>query len=273
MSLTPLLARPRALGALTRTGFRRWSTYRAAAAAGAFTNTVFGLIKAAITMGAIGAAGGTVAGYDPIAGATYAWLAQAFLAPVNVFGSSDLAQRIRTGDIAIDLSRPVDPQAAYLAADLGRAAYQLVPRGAPPLLVGALVTGLALPAQLLPYVLGALSLVLAVVISFACTWLVNLAAFWLVELRGVTTLYLVASNVLCGLIIPVHWFPDWLARIAAATPFPSMLQHPIDIVMGRAQGSAALALLGAQAAWAIGLLLAGRFLLTAGARKLVVQGG
>jgi ABC-2 type transport system permease protein len=41
-------------------GFRRWSAYRLAAAAGAFTNSVFGLVKASITVAAIGAAGGTL---------------------------------------------------------------------------------------------------------------------------------------------------------------------------------------------------------------------
>ncbi|WP_232847941.1 ABC transporter permease [Occultella kanbiaonis] len=262
-----------ALAVYAGLGWRRWSAYRTAAAAGAFTNTVFGLIKAAITMGAIGAAGGILAGYDALTGATYAWLAQALIGPVNVFTWSELAERIRSGDIAIDLARPIDPQAGYLAADLGRAAFQLVPRAAPPLMVGALVTGLALPGQVLPYLLGLVSVTLAVVVSFACRWLVNLAAFWLLDLRGVMTLYLVASNLLCGLVVPVHWFPPWLAAVAAWTPFPAMLQHPIDIIMGRAAGPDALVLLGEQVAWALGLLVVGRAVFELGARRVVVQGG
>lgn len=261
------------LAVLTGTGWKRWSAYRSAALAGALTNTVFGLIKAAITMGAVGAAGGTLAGYGPVEGATYAWLAQALIAPVNVFWSNDLVDRIRTGDIAVDLARPVDPQLAYLSADLGRAAFSLIPRGAPPMLVGALVTGLALPGQLLPYLLGMVSIVLAVVISFACRWLVSLAAFWLIEMRGAATLYLMTSNVLCGLVVPVHWFPGWMATLAAATPFPSMLQSPIDVIMGRVTGAAALEVIGVQLAWALGVLLLGQLVWRLGTRKLVVQGG
>lgn len=262
-----------ALAALTGTGWRRWSAYRSAAVAGAVTNTVFGLIKASITVGAVGAAGGTLAGYGAIEGATYAWLAQALIAPVNVFWSNDLVDRIRTGDIAVDLARPIDPQLAYLATDLGRAGFSLVPRGAPPLLVGALVTGLALPSEALPYLLGAVSIVLAVVISFACRWLVSLAAFWLIEMRGAATLYLVTSNILCGLVVPVHWFPDWMGRVAAATPFPSMLQAPIDVITGRVEGADAFAVVAVQLAWAAAVLLAGRLVWALGARRLVVQGG
>lgn len=254
-------------------GFRRWAAYRGAMAAGAFTNSVFGLIRAYITVGAISAAGGTLAGYDAKAGITYAFLAQALIAPVNIFTWNELALRVRTGDVAVDLARPVDPQLAYLASDLGRAAYSLIPRGLPPMLVGGLVFGLAMPDTALPYLLGSISLLLAVMVSFACRWLANLAAFWLLDLRGVMMIYVLASGLLSGHLLPVHWFPGWLAAIANATPFPSIIQTPIDIVTGREAGVGALALIGVQLGWLVVGLLAGRLVFAAGTRKLVVQGG
>ncbi len=48
-----------AAGALVTAGFRRYATYRRATLAGAFTNTVFGVIKASILFAAADAAGGT----------------------------------------------------------------------------------------------------------------------------------------------------------------------------------------------------------------------
>ncbi|GAA2618390.1 ABC-2 family transporter protein [Dactylosporangium fulvum] len=254
-------------------GFRRWSTYRLAAFAGAFTNTVFGLIRAAVIGAAVGVAGGTLGGYDAMTGATYVWLGQALIGPIYFFAWTELAERIRTGDVAVDLARPVDPMLAYLAADLGRAAFVLLPRGLPPLLVGAVVTGLALPGTPLPYVLGLLSVVLAIGVSFACRWLVNLTAFWLLDLRGPMTLYLLLTGVMSGLAVPVHWFPPWLAAIAEVTPFPSMLQVPVDVLTGRLTGTAALLAVAVQAAWVGGLLGAGRLVFGIGTRKLVVQGG
>lgn len=254
-------------------GFRRWSTYRLAALAGAFTNSVFGLIRAGVITATVAAAGGTLGGYDALTGVTYVWLGQALIGPVYFFAWSELAQRIRTGDVAVDLARPVDPMLAHLAADLGRAAFVFLPRGLPPLAVGAAVTGLALPGDPAAYALGLLSVAFAVVVSFACRWLVNLTAFWLLDLRGPMTLYLLVTNILCGLAVPVQWFPGWLAATAAATPFPSMLQTPIDVLMGRTAGWDAVRVLAVQAAWAAGLLVAGRLLFTLGTRKLVIQGG
>ena len=259
--------------ALAAAGFRRFSTYRAATAAGALTNSVFGAIKAAVLVGTVSAAGGAVAGYDATQAATFAWVTQALLAPVNVFAGDEVAQRVRTGDIAVDLARPVDPQLAAWAGDLGRAAFMFLPRGVPPLVLGIVLTGLALPSDPRSYLLGFVSVVLGVSISFSARWLVSLTAFWLTEIRGILMLYTVVATVLTGLAIPVRWFPDRLRTLAHATPFPSMLQSPIDVLTGTAAGGAALELVAVQLVWLAGLVLAGRVLLAVGARRLVVQGG
>ena len=110
---------------------------------------------------------------------------------------------MRTGDIAVDLARPVDLQVQFLAADLGRAAFVFLPRGLPPLVVGAVTFGLAMPATVLPYALGLVSVVLAVVISFNCRFIANLSAFWLLDHRGVMQVYIAVSNIFSGMYAPV----------------------------------------------------------------------
>lgn len=259
--------------AFATAGFARYSAYRAASVAGALTNTVFGVVKASITIAAIAAAGGALAGYDATQGATYAWLVQGMVATVALFGWNDLALRIRTGDVAVDLARPVDLQLSWLASDLGRAAFMLLPRGLPPVLIGLLFFDVTLPGTALPYLLALVSLTLAVVVSFACRFALNLVAFWLMDVRGAITLYVVASNVLAGLIVPVSWFPAWMRLLARATPFPSMLQAPVDVLSGRVSGVGTLTTLGVQAFWVVVTLGVGRVVLARAIRKLVVQGG
>ena len=222
---------------------------------------------------AVAAGAGAATGYGTAQTVTYAWLSQALIAPIQVFQWPELALRVRSGEIAVDLTRPVDLQLSWLAMDLGRAAYSILPRGLPPLLIGAVITGLALPRAVLPYLLGAVSVLLAVVISFACRFLVSLAAFWVVEVRGVIGSYVTISNLLCGLMLPVSWFPGWLRTLAAGTPFPSMLQAPVDVITGRTGTVQSLETLAVQAFWAAGVLLAGRWALRRGQRRLVVQGG
>ncbi|WP_426997235.1 hypothetical protein [Pseudarthrobacter sp. N5] len=103
---------------LAKSSFRRHSTYRIAALSGAFTNSVFGLIRASLLLSAITTAGGRIGGYTAVEGATYVWLGQALLAPLGLFGSAELANRVKSGDIAVDLSRSVNLTGAYWAQDL-----------------------------------------------------------------------------------------------------------------------------------------------------------
>ena len=263
----------RATGALVAAGFRRYATYRRATWAGMFTNTVFGVIKVSILFAAADAAGGVVAGYDRAALSTYTWVSQGLIAVVWMFGWTTVTQRVRTGDVAIDLGRPVHPIAAWLAEDLGRAAQAGLVRFVGPMVVGGLIYGLRVPREVATVPLFLLGAVLAVLVSFGGRLLVSLAAFWLVDVRGVLNIYVLSSGVLSGLLVPVHFLPGWARAIAYATPFPWMMQAPVDIATERSTGTAALGLIAGQAAWAAALLAGCVWVFGRGTRRLVVQGG
>ena len=111
--------------------FRRYSTYTAATLAGIFTNCVFGVIICYVYL-ALWDQQPHAGGYDATDAVTYVWLGQAMIMTVMVWGggaTADLADRIRTGDVAIDLYRPVPLIGWYVAQDLGRSAYHLLARG------------------------------------------------------------------------------------------------------------------------------------------------
>lgn len=260
-------------GRLARAGFRRFSTYRLAMLGGLVTNSVFGFIRASILLAAIASAGGTVAGYSRSQASSYVWWSQALLASLALFVWTEVSDRVRSGDIAVDFARPLDVQLGYLAADLGRAAVQFLPRGVPSLAIGALTFGISFPRSAIGWAAGVVSLVLAVTISFGLRYAVNVLAFWLIEVRGVQLLYMVLSGFCCGLYVPVAWFPHWLEAAARATPFPSILQSPVDILSGRAPDAELLPIMGTQLAWVALTLGAGRALSRLGRRRLEVQGG
>jgi ABC-2 type transport system permease protein len=259
--------------ALARSEFARYSTYRMAIVAGVFTNSVFGFIRVGVLIAAISSAGGPVEGYGVKEASTYVWLGQALMAPIVMYGWTEIADRVKNGEIAVDLARPVDLQLSWWARDLGRAAFTLPARGFPPLLVGALVVGIAFPASWTAYPLGVVSLVLAVSISFTLRFLLNLIAFWTLDIRGFMGLYVVLLGLLSGFYVPVHMFPDWLRTLAFASPFPAMFQSTIDVLSGRVLGVAALEVLAVQGIWLLGLVVLARVVWGRAARRLVVQGG
>ncbi len=254
-------------------GFRRGSTYRLAALGGLVANATFGLLKVAVLLATVEAAGGELAGYDAAQMSAYIWLSQGLLGSVNLFGRTDVAERIKTGDIAVDFLRPLDVQAATITTAVGQALFALLPRGVPSVVLGALVVGMATPDHPASYALGALSVLLGIVLSWATVYVVATAGFWLVDARGLQVLYMVVSGFLAGLFVPIWLFPSWLVALAQATPFPAMLMYPVDVLSGRVEGLGALAMVAAQVGWLALVLLAGHLLTRAGRVRLEVQGG
>jgi ABC-2 type transport system permease protein len=254
-------------------GFRRQSTYRLAAFGGLLANSTFGLLKVALLLAAVESSGGTLKGYDAASMSAYIWISQGLLGSVNLFGGTDLAVRIKSGDIVVDFLRPLDVHLATVVTDVGRAVFTLIPRGIPSVLIGALLVGMATPPDALAYVVGAVALLLGIVISWTTVYLVGASGFWLVETRGVAILYMVVSGFLAGLFVPIQLFPGWLHALASATPFPSMMMYPVQILSGRTTGADAVGLLGLQLVWLAVTVLAGQLVTAAGRRRLEVQGG
>jgi ABC-2 type transport system permease protein len=257
---------------LARRGWGRYAAYPGATWAGVFTNTFFGFLIAYILL-AVFRERETVGTYDARDAVTYVWLAQGLLMTVYVWGWYELAFRIQSGDVATDLQRPIDLQTYWLAADLGRAAYHAVFRGVPPFLLGALAFDVRIPDDPALWLAFPLSLTLAVVVSFAFRFLFNLAAFWLLDYRGVGMLAMVVSTFFSGQLVPLAFFPEELHTLVWALPFASMVQAPIEVFLGHARGLELAGLLALQAFWAAALLGLGRLVLAAAMRKLVVQGG
>ncbi len=257
---------------ISRRGFQRFAAYPAATLAGMFTNTVFGFMRGYILL-AVFAHRTDVGGYDAQRTITYAWLTQALIATISIWGWEDLALRIRSGDIATDLSRPIHPLRYGLDFDLGRALYHLVFRGIPPLILGAIVFDLTAPSKPLVWLALAVSVVVAVCVSFAFRFLYNTVAFWTTDYRGASVMAMLAANLLSGFIMPIAFFPGWLRTVANATPFPAMMQIPVDIFVGKTTGAAVAGALAIQVGWAVAMLALAYATFAAGSRRVVVQGG
>ncbi|MFW5418286.1 ABC-2 family transporter protein [Nocardiopsis sp. CNT-189] len=254
-------------------GLHRHATYRAATAAGLLTNTAFGLINAGVLL-ALFDARPRINGYDAADAITHVFITQALLAPTAIIGPPlDLGERIRTGDITTDLLRPAHPLVWWLADDLGRAAFQTAFRGAPTFTAGALLLPLDLPAHPATWAAFTTAATLAVLIGFALRYLFALAGFWLLDTRGLASLLFLAGPAFSGVLLPLVLFPDPLATAMRALPWASMIQFPVEVLLGKHTPPDLAAGLAQQAAWAAALLALGALATTRATRKTVIQGG
>lgn len=260
--------------ATARASFRQQSTYRAATVAGAFTNTVFGFLLVAVLRAAYAdraASGLTKVGRLDVVGAvTFTFVAQGLVTAVGAFGWREVAERVRTGDIAVDLYRPVSFSGWWAAVWAGRAAFAIIARGLPPFLFGALVYHLRLPTHAATWPAFLLAVVLATMVSSRLWLAVNLLAFWLVEIRGMLILTVNLLMMTSGFLIPLQFVTGWLGTVCRFAPFAALGQFPIEVFLEVRAGWRAWL---PQIVWILVLEAAVQATLTAARRKVVIQGG
>jgi ABC-2 type transport system permease protein len=258
---------------VARTTARRMATYRAATLAGIFTNTVFGFILAYVML-AVFRERPTIGGFDSVDAVTFTFVAQGMFAmTVGNFSEVEMADRIKTGEVAVDLSRPFDFQAWWAAVGYGRAFFLTMARGIPPVLAGAVAFGLRFPDAAWIWPVFGLTLVLAAGVAFAWGFLLQLCAFWILDVRGPNQIGWLAAQFLSGSFFPVVVFPDGAEQIVRALPFVAMVQLPIETFLGKHSGADLAGVLLTQIGWLVALVLVGRVVLARAVRKVVVQGG
>jgi ABC-2 type transport system permease protein len=262
--------------AVASRSFRRYSTYRVATVAGAFTNVIFGVITSYAYI-ALWAQRPHLGGYDVTDALTFTWIGQALIMPVAIWGGGfqeDFTERIRTGDIAIDLYRPTGLIPWWLASDVGRAVFHFLSRATPMIAAGAVFFDLRYPDSSLRWIAFGGSAYLAVLVSFGVRFLVSLTSFWLLDSRGAEGIAAILGMFCSGLILPLVVFPGWASAVLLHLPWAAFLQTPADVWLGNTGGLlGTLAALGQQVAWAGVLLAAAYAVLRLAGRKVVVQGG
>ena len=257
---------------VTLLAVRRQLTYRTATLAGLATNFFFGLLRAYVIIALYGART-NVAGLSLSAAITFTGLTQATIAVINLWGWYDLSHTVESGEIATDLLKPMDFFAYWLAQDLGRVLVNLLLRSLPIMLFYVLAFRITTPPSAIDGLYFALSLGLAWLINFSFRFATNLTAFWVVNAAGVIRLATTLSLLLSGFLMPLRFFPAWFQRLCALTPFPAMINTPIEIYLGVRAPAAIVQGLYTQLAWALALVLLSYGLLRLGVRRLVVQGG
>jgi ABC-2 type transport system permease protein len=114
---------------------------------------------------------------------------------------------------------------------------------------------------------------LAITVSFAWRFMLNVSAFWTTDARGLGNLATGIVLLLGGFAVPLRFFPDALQPVLLALPFAAIIQTPTDIFVGRLSGLELVGALAGQALWAVAMLLACQLLVSVATRRISVQGG
>jgi ABC-2 type transport system permease protein len=260
--------------------FRNLLQYRVAALGGLFTQWFFGIVRIMV----LEAFYQSTTQAQPMSfpeTVGYVWMGQAtlLLIPWNV--DADIRDQIRSGSVAYELCRPLDLYGLWFARALAWRTAPMLLRMLPMFLIAMVILPLVgppawrlvPPPSLAAGLLWVAALAGAVLVSSALTVLMSITMFWTVSAEGIQVLLTVGVTVLGGLAIPLPLFPDWAQGIIYNLPFPAVLDFPSRIFIGQIPVADAPIVLARQLGWTLVLVVLGRWLMSRGARRLVVQGG
>ncbi len=254
---------------ITKRAFARHLRYRTATVTGLVTNLFFGVLRASVLLALLGNSS-SANGWNAQDIVTYVAITQAMMMVVSIFGWSELMNTVYRGEIAAELLRPTSLYTFWFAQDVGRGLTALLTRGIGIMLICWLLFAIKVPSNLGHWFVIFVSLALAMSLSFAFRFMVNLAAFWSPDAKGMARFAFVILGFASGFLMPLRFFPDWLQNFLSLTPFPHIMNSTIEIYIG---SNRTLELLALQAFWAIILTITAQLILARATRRLVILGG
>lgn len=215
--------------------------------------------------------GGSVGGWLPAQLVLYLLVTEIVtMSPGHLHGG--ISQRIRSGDVSIDLLRPT----GWVPWELARAAGAAAVRAALLVLFGVptLILLVGVP-RLDPrgIVVGLLVLTpLAILLDCCARLLIGLLAFWFEEATPFFWIWQKLCFTFGGLMLPLDLYPDWLRAIAECLPFAAILFGPAKAVVAFDAGEALRAGIALVAWLAVAALLLA-FVHGRASRRLQLNGG
>lgn len=193
-------------------------------------SSIFGFIYVSIWIG-IGE-GRELGDYGVTGMVSYVAFNQAVLWVTLFLGSGlGIPESVRTGQIVLDLLRPVHLFYLVMSREWGRILYQFIYKSLPIYLLYFFVFSLQLPSRPVTCVWTLMSLIAAAYLSICLGYLIGIAALWTTESTWFYWLNYSFTMLLSGFFIPVEWLPGWLRFLSLHSPYPYLQYYPVKIYL------------------------------------------
>ena len=215
----------------------------------------------------------TIAGYSITQAITYmsiAWLLRsAFSTQIDRL----IGGRVRSGDISLDLMRPIYYPSLVFWQGLGTSIGRVSVISIPLVVFSAAFLNVSPPRDISSWAFFAVSVVIGYLMTFSIYLLVGVAAFFVEYNLELSWTVDMTVRLLAGLLIPLDFFPAKIASFLLYSPFRYIYFLPIQIYLGRISVGEIIPALLTGILWLIAMLFLGHILFVIGARRLTIQGG
>ncbi len=166
----------------------------------------------------------------------YFLLVMVFSIATSVWGAHFIGESIKDGSFSKYLVKPYSLFTDYFVQNLSEKTYKLFMVCTVVAIIW-IIADVRINTTFVRIILSMFSLAIAFVLKFLIDISIGLTTFWFHETDFLRGLYSLAGDFFSGKIIPVFLLPTSLFAFSYGSPFRYILSFPIEILLGRVQGS------------------------------------
>lgn len=210
---------------------------------------------------------------------TYIWLQQAFYSLFNVWSlDNDILEECRTGNISMELIRPIDLYSIWHAKTLGRKVAMMSLRAIPILVLCSMPFmeqyRLMAPVSIGALIASIITLFLTVALMLAYVMIMYVCIMKTMVSQGLRTTFDLIMQFCSGGLIPIPFMPEVVVNILKFTPFYYMQNVTFNIYNGYISNpTEILQIIIVQMVWLGVFTFVGKKIMNNQLSKVVVQGG
>ena len=118
-----------------------------------------------------------------------------------------------------------------------------------------------------------ISFILSALLMTFLVLLYHIICLFTLDEKGIVNIFMVVSDILSGLVLPLPFFPRFFQNIANILPFRYISDFPFRLYVGNIPLSEGLVGIIVQIIWMAILIIVGRILMKKALNKAVIQGG
>lgn len=256
--------------------FKTGLQYKAAAIAGMSTQFFFGIIYVSVYIAFYQSDSSNLPmPLDQLV--SFLWLNQCFFSLIFMwYKDKDILNLIKKGNIAYELCRPQDLYFMWYFKILGERLSNVVLRFLPVMIIALLLPSpynLDLAITIPRLIIFLISLILSSLLVVAIILLFHIICLYTLDEKGIVNMFMVMTDILSGLVIPIPFFPNFLQKICNILPFRYVSDFPFRLYVGNVSLNSGINGIIIQIIWIIILFILGKTLMNNSLKKTVVQGG
>lgn len=188
------------------------------------------------------------------------------------YSESAISRKIVSGEVALDLVKPLNFGKARLAETLGASFFEAITI----LVISAVLIvtlRIQVPFQIINWIAFVGFVLMGVFIKFYIVYIFSLLTFYTAAYEGVLWMRAAITRLLSGGLLPLSFFPGYMQMILDKLPFKYIVAIPADIFLGRVGFNEMKMIFLEEVLWIAALFIMSEALFKVCIRKVTIYGG